>query len=165
MKNNNLVETTIKFLIENNINKDLMYIDEWKDKELDNYLNSFDKYMQKIDELDSWCKQKNKEMGTNKYKLDTLESYRQIPSIFKQFRFNKNKLDFKELAIKEINRHFKQLQQKVEKQIGKIIKIKPISDNGYDYKFIGENGHCIIEVILAGGYNIQRLHTRWIIKK
>jgi len=64
---------------------------------------------------------------------------------------------------KDVIDHYKTLQAKVEKKIGKIIKVEHLG--GYDYRFIGENGNCGVEVILAGGYNIQRLHTRWIIKK
>ena len=64
---------------------------------------------------------------------------------------------------KDTEAHYKTLQNKVEKKIGKIVKIAPLG--GYNYRFIGEEGSCGVEVILAGGYNIQRLHTRWIITK
>lgn len=64
---------------------------------------------------------------------------------------------------KEVKKHFEKLQAKVEKKIGKILEI--YHQGGDDYHFIGENGNCSVEVILAGGYNIQRLHTRWIITK
>lgn len=63
---------------------------------------------------------------------------------------------------KDIDKHFDKLQAKVENKIGKIIKID--SYGGDDYAFEGEKGKCVVEVILAGGYNIQRLHTRWIVK-
>lgn len=134
------------------------YINEWKEKELDNYIKQFNKEMKHIEELTNKCKEHN-------WKLNTLEEYKQIPMIYKQFRFNKDKNQFIELAKKEIDSHFKNLQQKVGKVIGNIIKIEPTSGNGYDFIFVGENGDCEIEVILAGGYNIQKLHTRWIIKK
>lgn len=62
---------------------------------------------------------------------------------------------------KDIVAHYKTLQAKVEKKIGKIIKIEHLG--GCDYRFEGENGNCGVEVIIAGGYNIQRRHTRWII--
>ena len=68
-------------------------------------------------------------------------------------------------AIKEIDNHFQKLQQKVEDVIGNITMIKPTGENGYDYLFVGTNGSCEVKVILAGGYNIQRLHTRWIVNK
>lgn len=64
---------------------------------------------------------------------------------------------------KDVIAHYKTLQAKVEKKIGKIIKVQPLG--GYDYRFEGENGNCGVEVIIAGGYNIQRKHTRWIITK
>lgn len=64
---------------------------------------------------------------------------------------------------KDIDAHYKTLQAKVEKKIGKIIKVEHLG--GYDYRFEGENGNCGVEVIIAGGYNIQRKHTRWIITK
>ena len=64
---------------------------------------------------------------------------------------------------KDVRNHFKTLQAKVEKKIGKILEIESLG--GSDYRFIGKEGSCGVEVILAGGYNIQRLHTRWIITK
>lgn len=69
----------------------------------------------------------------------------------------------KEKMEKDVRKHFEELQNKVEKKIGKIIKIAQV--NGNIYSFIGELDNCNVEVILAGGYNIQRLHTRWIITK
>lgn len=62
---------------------------------------------------------------------------------------------------KDIKDHYKTLQIKVEKKIGKILKIEHLG--GWDYIFEGENGKCGVEVVIAGGYNIQRKHTRWII--
>jgi hypothetical protein len=61
-----------------------------------------------------------------------------------------------------VDQKFKTLQAKVRKRIGEIIKIQPLGGN--DYYFKEELGNCTIEVIFAGGYNVQRLHTRWIIK-
>lgn len=69
----------------------------------------------------------------------------------------------KEKVKKAVEDHYKTLQNKVERKIGKIIKIEKLG--GYDYKFEGELDNCVVEVIIAGGYNIQRRHTRWIIKK
>lgn len=68
-----------------------------------------------------------------------------------------------ETIKKDIEKHYETLQNKVQKKIGQIKEIKKLG--GYDYRFIGELGECGVEVILAGGYNIQRLHTRWIITK
>lgn len=70
--------------------------------------------------------------------------------------------NFEERCKKIVDDHFKELQTKVQKKIGRIIKIEDLG--GDDYAFEGENGKCVVEVIWAGGYNIQRLHTRWIVK-
>lgn len=77
-----------------------------------------------------------------------------------QYKINEEKA--REVLKKLIDKHFETLQAKVEKKIGKIVKIMGLG--GDDYRFEGELGSCNVEVILAGGYNIQRLHTRWIIK-
>ena len=73
----------------------------------------------------------------------------------------------KEKAIKVlteiIDKHFKKLQAKVENKIGTITNIYKL--NGDNYNFIGQKGECGVRVILAGGYNIQKLHTRWIVTK
>ena len=130
------------------------FINEWKEKEVEMFIKEFNKATELIDEL------------REKYglKYATLERYHNIPTIFKVYKYL-NDEGRKELAIKETEAHFKKLQAKVENKIGKILQIKATGENGYDYSFIGENGNCKIEVILAGGYNIQRAHTRWIIKK
>lgn len=65
--------------------------------------------------------------------------------------------------MKDIFGHYDTLQKKVEDKIGKIQRLN--HHGGSDYTVYGSNGQCELEVILAGGYNIQRLHTRWIIKK
>lgn len=70
-----------------------------------------------------------------------------------------------QMFIKDINAHFKTLQAKVEAKIGEIVKIYPYDRSGANYHFEGTNGSCDVEVILAGGYNIQRLHTRWIVTR
>jgi hypothetical protein len=88
-------------------------------------------------------------------------------SFYRNLRYNiKDDSTLSESGVAEIvtavNHKFKILQTKVENKIGKIVEIQPLG--GDDYFFIGAFGRCVVEVILAGGYNIQRLHTRWIIK-
>lgn len=91
---------------------------------------------------------------------DEYWKYRYSNKLYMEYAWNTDRL--KEKAIKLIDKHFITLQNKVEKKIGKIIKIKHIY--GDDYLFQGEEANCKVEVITAGGYNIQRLHTRWIVK-
>lgn len=90
---------------------------------------------------------------------DNYWEYKRKNSFYSNYVWSK---DFEDRCKKEIDKHFKKLQTKVENKIGQIIKIKHLG--GDDYYFQGEKGNCKVEVILAGGYNIQRLHTRWIIK-
>ena len=86
--------------------------------------------------------------------------YRNSNAFYRDYAWSK---DIEERVIKLVDKHFNSLQVKVEKKIGTIIKITSLG--GDDYRFEGTEGNCKIEVILAGGYNIQRLHTRWIVKK
>lgn len=101
-----------------------------------------------------------------KLNLEYIEANQQLRDLIDRNRFfydNGHKSNYEELFRKAINDHFKKLQSKVENKIGEIVKIEPLSNNGADYHFEGTNGSCNVEVILAGGYNIQRLHTRWIV--
>ena len=90
--------------------------------------------------------------------------YRQeVPRIYLELSKNGEAYKYEKVE-KMVNNHFDKLQAKVEAKIGKIEKIQATGSNGHDYIFKGENGSCSVEVIGAGGYNIQRYHTRWIIK-
>lgn len=91
---------------------------------------------------------------------DDYWKYRYSNALYRDYAWSK---DLEERARKLVDKHFNTLQAKVEKKIGTIIKITSLG--GDDYRFEGTEGNCKVEVILAGGYNIQRLHTRWIIKK
>lgn len=68
----------------------------------------------------------------------------------------------KEQIEKLVDEHFEQLQNKVVAKIGKI-KLIQQSGGAYDFTFIGENGSCKVQVIIAGGHTKQRRHTRWLI--
>lgn len=100
----------------------------------------------------------NQEYLKNKEKL---RSYIKSNNFFYE---KGRKSNFEKICKEMVDRHFIELQNKVEDKIGEILQIKPTGNNGYDYYFKGSKGNCNVEVILAGGYNIQRLHTRWIIK-
>ena len=162
-------------------------VKEWKEKELEGYKEALIQYRKTRDELNlkhEQCKleldeakkkSSNLEYKNGHYIDENLEKLYQIKENAKyeylDFTYNKNKFfyengykkDFEERCKKQIDKHFDTLQAKVEKKIGKILEISHLG--GDDYRFKGELGECKVEVILAGGYNIQRLHTRWIIKK
>jgi hypothetical protein len=58
------------------------------------------------------------------------------------------------------------LIQQIKDKTGEVIEcqLRRNPKDGYDGLVIGEKGNAIIETILAGGYNIQRLHYRTLIK-
>lgn len=170
----------------------MKYVDEWKENELTrynelfkeycgNYKNLYNDYSQALD-----AKQKGSyDHGTRTSDADKLDmnykeawgkvknyklSHQFFAMVFDRvkwfYRNNRNELNIAydeaaEMFKKQIDAHFKTLQAKVEKKIGTIEKIAPLG--GDNYIFNGSLGNCNVEVILAGGYNIQRLHTRWII--
>lgn len=167
------------------------YVDVWKEKELQRDLQMLNEFAK---EYNNYMKI-NKEVVENKNKLFTFsedkqreiikkynEHYQQLNKFKRNnsyiygiytkimYRYHQacneiDKANMKAVEIfkKDIDKHFKTLQTKVENKIGNIIQIQHLG--GDNYKFIGELNNCNVEVILAGGYNIQRLHTRWVIKK
>ena len=59
------------------------------------------------------------------------------------------------------------LIHQVEKKIGKIVDAKGLSvgvDGSLNGLIVGENGKASVETIYAGGYNIQCLHYRILVK-
>lgn len=68
---------------------------------------------------------------------------------------------------KEVERKKKQLINRIEKKVGKITDADLLNigiDGGLEGLIIGEKGKVFIETVYAGGYNIQRLHYRTLIK-
>lgn len=67
---------------------------------------------------------------------------------------------------KDLDIRYKKLVLAVEKKVGKVIKIDVDRNwnNGFDGVVLGENGVCSLTTIMAGGYNIQRLHYRTLCK-
>lgn len=69
----------------------------------------------------------------------------------------------KERAVKDASAHRKSIEQKVQKMIGDVVEISEDLDGWY---LNGSNGkRCHMWFIYAGGYNIQCLHTRCLVKE
>jgi hypothetical protein len=85
-------------------------------------------------------------------------------------RTTKTVLAFAQMPTQEARKMFKQdlnvryakLVATVTKKVGKVIRIDVDRNwnNGFDGVVTGEYGTCNLTTILAGGYNIQRLHYR-----
>ena len=69
----------------------------------------------------------------------------------------------KERAVKDAAAHRKSIEQKVHKMIGDVVEILEDLDGWY---LNGSNGkRCHMWFIYAGGYNIQCLHVRCLVKE
>ena len=100
-----------------------------------------------MDYLKKW-KQKELNYYLNNKDISNLTDYEKYKCIQKY-----NKL---------IDKQFEKLQNKVEQKIGSLIKIENIG--GDNFLFTGKKGTCKINVIWAGGYDKQKLHTKWLFK-
>ena len=134
-------------------------IKQWKQQELQGYLDYNERFWNRYIQLKDELKTLEYTSDSYKEKEKDVQYYKGNNSFFYQYGKDDN---FKERCQKEVDNHFRELQSRVEKYIGRIINIKSLGGN--DYWFEGKNGTCTIEVIWAGGYNIQRLHTRWIVR-
>lgn len=100
----------------------------------------------------------------------TIKDYDKVCSLVYTIRFEDGKdidkiLNFinKEAEKKELD-----FANKITKYVGNIIDCKGLRTSinyGIDGIVIGENGKVKVETIIAGGYNIQRLHFRILVKK
>ena len=69
-----------------------------------------------------------------------------------------------ERAHKDAEQHRKWIENKVEKMLGKVEEVAKVHGDGwYLHGSNGKVGHMWF--VAAGGYNIQRLHTRCLIKE
>lgn len=130
-------------------------------KEIEKY-NEVKKEYFRLDKLicDAWNSHRMEEHKELKMKEEEFKATDDNMYYIRMYR--KYYGDTEKHLEKDVRKHYEMLQKKVENKIGKILKIEYLG--GYNYNFEGENGTCAVEVIIAGGYNIQRKHTRWIVK-
>lgn len=120
------------------------------EKELTTYIkNEIDNI--KIPSLEEWLK---------KYKEEYIKSCNKYLSGYDLTRALKNVDEaVKEQKIKIIVKTFDKVGKIVDVSFGKIG-----IDGSFNGTVVGENGIVNIETILAGGYNIQKLHYRVLVK-
>lgn len=82
---------------------------------------------------------------------------------------NKKEITLTEKEVNEIYESMlKELIMILKDNIGNIIKVDSLKSNsnrGMDGCFKGEKGNITINTVMAGGYNIQKLHFRTLIYK
>lgn len=135
----------------------MKYVEEWKDQEVTKTFEDYKKWLNKLEQLQEDWKNGVKDS------FNIMQSHRYSNKYYNTLSYCSNEERVLNKIRVDVDKHFETLQAKVEKKIGKIIEIAQINGNIYGFK--GELDSCYVEVILAGGYNIQRLHTRWIITK
>lgn len=168
------------------------FVKQWKAKELQGYKDALQRWKEELKKLEIEREDKkailrelvqqyidkhngqSPEVSNGKYVDETLHQAaaerNKADNAYTNYRYSVNRFfaeygfqsNFEDICKKQINKHFEELQSKVENKIGRIIEIQSLG--GDDYAFKGEKDKCVVEVVWAGGYNIQRLHTRWIVK-
>ncbi len=152
--------------MENNLKEIKEFISQWKVRAINYYNNALIEYRKErkeLNKLDHWGNEyKNK-------RLELIEKYGKWVVGDLALRGPK---DAEEVILKTIERDGeakeKMLIKRVNKEVGSIVKAISLSVgvngelNGY---IKGENGTCKIETIYAGGYNIQCLHYRVLVKE
>jgi hypothetical protein len=76
--------------------------------------------------------------------------------------------DLDEILDKEVKVKKANIISRVEKAIGKIIDasyLKVAENSELNGIIVGENGRCKVDTITAGGWNIQCIHFRVLVKK
>ena len=100
-------------------------------------------------------------------KSHTKQEWNLMQSAFYAVRFEKNENFFKEIMAKEGAMKKAQLIARVEKKAGKIVDASHLNigvDGGINGVVKGELKSVYVETIYAGGYNIQQLHYRVLVK-
>ena len=141
-------------------------------KEANRLLERSEKNLNKIEA--EYSKQENKVEEENnlikEYAIPALETFLdnwEIASI----EYYKNKEQFTETTERDIKEEKRRKKlfiiYKVKEKIGKVTDTGNLyigNDGNINGRIIGEKGTCYLETILAGGYNIQCLHYRVLIK-
>lgn len=137
----------------------MKYVEEWKENEVNAIYEDYAKWSEKLEQL----RQEWKNGVENGFNIMQSHKYSNKQYYTLTYCGDQSEEHIKKIIRVWVEKHFETLQARVEKKIGKIIEIWNVNGNTYGFK--GELDDCFIEVILAGGYNIQRLHTRWVITK
>lgn len=136
---------------------------EFSDEKIKNILSDLEKgtLYYRLDQLQSkisYCKFRKWKEGLTKQAINLCEK-------FAHERYRNGLDDF---LTKEVDSKRENLFDAVYKKVGMIEKVQFIktgSDGELNGTFIGTDGKVNVNTIYAGGYNIQCLHFRFLVKK
>lgn len=166
------------------------FLNVWKENAEKIYTELHEKYWKIIDSRQTWLKNHNIisysrnfvfELASGKVTQDDINEYNEIIEFEKSFikslsktafaicskhsKYFKN--DLEKILAREVVSKRKALITRVEKKIGKIKDAEYLNigvDGNLNGYINGELGTCKITSIYAGGYNIQSLHYRILVK-
>lgn len=151
--------------MENNLKEIKEFINQWKEKARQYIPQAIEEYTAKRRET---YEIKDRDL----YLIRMRELAEEFPAYIRELAFGYSDKDRNERIEKLINSEAefkeKRLIARVNKAVGTIVKALDleVGVNGELNGLIeGENGICKIDTIYAGGYNIQCLHYRVLVKK
>lgn len=107
-----------------------------------------------------------RELGFKEYYKQT-EAPKTVQHFISSYcRSNEFKAEVIKLVVRETQSRINKLLASVEKKVGNIVDCHLAFNynNGLDGRVTGTNAEAHITTVLAGGYNIQRLHYRTLVK-
>lgn len=142
-------------------NSETDYMTEWKSNEVKAVVEELERYRSKVKE---WEETQSFRDRVALERTNVPAAYLQIVKRNFKDEESKNRV-FNSFATQLVDSHFEALKDKVEKDIGTITNIRSVG-GANDYDITGSSGETVrIQVVIAGRYNKQRRHTRWMKSK
>ena len=154
--------------MENNLKEIKEFINQWKERARNYIPQAIEEYRTKKEEINKIYDFYNQWEEREQKQRELAEEY---PQYIRELAYGYSPKDRNERIEKLIEREAEAKEEKliarVNKAVGTIVKAieLEVGYNGELNGYIkGENGTCKIETIYAGGYNIQCLHYRVLVK-
>lgn len=154
--------------MENNLTEIKEFINQWKERARNYIPQAIEEYRTKKEEINKIYDFYNQWEEREQKQRELAEEY---PQYIRELAYGYSPKDRNEKIEKLIEREAEAKEEKliarVNKAVGTIVKAieLEVGYNGELNGYIkGENGTCKIETIYAGGYNIQCLHYRVLVK-
>ncbi len=135
---------------------------EFSDEEIEKILLEFNTkmYFYKIQKLESNIHYSNFRIWKEKLTQEQLR-------LCERYSHEQYRQSLEDYLIKEVDKKRENLFKSIDKKVGMIKQVQFIkigSDGELNGTFVGETGKVNVNTIYAGGYNVQCLHFRFLIK-